>query len=40
MTTITFADVITEEDALREIFGWPSDRAVNKQIDRLKPLEE
>jgi PPOX class probable FMN-dependent enzyme len=35
MTTITFADVITEEDALREIFGWPSDRAVNKQIDRL-----
>ena len=35
MTTISFADVITEEDALREIFGWPSERALNKQIDRL-----
>ena len=35
MTMISFADVITEEDALREIFGWPSERALNKQIDRL-----
>ena len=35
MTTISFADVITEEAELREIFGWPSKRALNKQIDRL-----
>lgn len=35
MTTVDFADVITEEAALREIFGWPSERALNKQIDRL-----
>ena len=35
MTTVTFSDVITEEAELREIFGWPSERALNKQIDRL-----
>lgn len=30
-----FTDVITEESELREIFGYPSDLAANKQIDRL-----
>ena len=35
MTTVSFSDVITEEAELREIFGWPSERALNKQIDRL-----
>ena len=35
MTTATFADVITEESELREIFGWPAERAVKKQLDRL-----
>ena len=35
MTTVTFSDVITEEADLREIFGWPSERALKKQIDRL-----
>ena len=30
-----FTNVITEETELREIFGEPSERAVNKQIDRL-----
>ncbi len=35
MTTLTFSDVITEEADLREIFGWPSERALNKQIDQL-----
>ena len=35
MTTVTYTDVITEEAELREIFGWPSERALNKQIDRL-----
>ena len=35
MTTVTFSEVITEEAELREIFGWPSERALNKQIDRL-----
>ena len=35
MTTVSLADVITEEAELREIFGWPSERALNKQIDRL-----
>ncbi len=35
MTTVSFASVITEEAELREIFGWPSERALNKQIDRL-----
>ncbi len=35
MTTVSFADTITEEAELREIFGWPSERALNKQIDRL-----
>jgi PPOX class probable FMN-dependent enzyme len=35
MTIKSFADVITDEAELREIFGWPSERALNKQIDRL-----
>ena len=30
-----FTDVITEEAELRGIFGQPSERALNKQIDRL-----
>ena len=30
-----FTDVITEESELREMFGYPSDLAANKQIDRL-----
>jgi len=35
MTTTTFTDVITDESQLREIFGWPTERSLNKQIDRL-----
>ena len=35
MTTASFTDVITEESELREIFGWPTERALNKQLDRL-----
>ena len=35
MTTVTFSNVITEEAGLREIFGRPTERARNKQIDRL-----
>ncbi len=35
MTIERFTNVITEETELREIFGEPSERAVNKQIDRL-----
>ena len=35
MTTASFTDVITEEVELRDIFGWPTERARNKQIDRL-----
>ena len=35
MTTTTFTDLITAESQLRDIFGWPSARAVNKQIDHL-----
>ncbi len=35
MTTVRFTNVITEEVELREIFGWPTERARNKQIDRL-----
>jgi PPOX class probable FMN-dependent enzyme len=35
MTTVSFGDVITEEAELRGIFGWPSERALNKEIDRL-----
>ena len=35
MTTVSFTNVITEEAELREIFGWPTERARNKQIDRL-----
>ena len=34
MTTATFTYVITEESELREIFGWPAERAVKKQLDR------
>ncbi len=35
MTTTTFTDLIIDESQLREVFGWPSERALNKQIDRL-----
>ena len=35
MTTDRFADVITEVSQLRQIFGWPSQRSLNKEIDRL-----
>ena len=35
MTTVSFTDVVTEETELREIFGWPTARSQNKQIDRL-----
>src|SRR5262245_54775427 len=35
MTTTTFTDLITDESQLRAVFGWPSERSVNKQIDRL-----
>jgi hypothetical protein len=35
MTTVNFTDMITEESQLREIFGWPTERALNKEIDRL-----
>ncbi|MFQ6025961.1 MAG: pyridoxamine 5'-phosphate oxidase family protein [Dehalococcoidia bacterium] len=35
MTTTTFTDMITEESQLREIFGWPTERSKNKQIDHL-----
>ena len=33
MITNTFNHVITEESQLREIFGWPTERALNKQLD-------
>jgi len=35
MTTVTFKDVVTDESQLRDIFGWPTERARNKQINRL-----
>ena len=35
MTTVSFTDVVTQEIELRDIFGWPTARAQNKQIDRL-----
>ena len=35
MTTTRFKNVISTEAELREIFGWPGDRAVNKQLDYL-----
>ena len=35
MSIERFTDVITEEAELRGIFGQPSERALNKQIDRL-----
>ena len=35
MTTTTFTDLITDESQLRDVFGWPSSRSVNKQIDHL-----
>ena len=35
MTTTTFTDLITDESQLRDVFGWPSARAVHKQIDHL-----
>jgi len=33
--TTPFTDVITDESQLRDIFGWPSERSLNKQIDHL-----
>ncbi len=35
MNTASFTEVITEESELREIFGWPTERSLNKEIDRL-----
>src|SRR5947208_7041074 len=35
MTTTTFTDLMTDQSGLRDVFGWPSERSVNKQIDRL-----
>ena len=35
MTTVNFTGVVTEESELREIFGWPTERSLNKEIDRL-----
>lgn len=35
MTTVSFADVLTQETELRDIFGSPIARSQNKQIDRL-----
>ena len=35
MVTTRFNEVITSEEQLRDIFGWPADRSVNKQLDRL-----
>jgi putative transposase len=35
MTTTTFTDLITDESQLRDVFGWPSERSLNKQIERL-----
>ena len=35
MTIVSFTDVLTRESELREIFGWPTQRAAGKQIDRL-----
>jgi hypothetical protein len=35
MTTTTFTHVITDESQLRDVFGWPSERSLNKQIDHL-----
>ena len=37
MTTQRFTNVITAETELREIFGEPSERAANKQIDHDEP---
>jgi hypothetical protein len=37
MTTTTFTDLITDASQLRDVFGWPSERSLNKQIDRLDP---
>ena len=35
MVATRFNEVIASEEQLREIFGWPADRAVKKQLDRL-----
>lgn len=35
MVATRFNEVITSEEQLRDIFGWPADRAVNKQLDHL-----
>jgi hypothetical protein len=29
-----WTDLLTDESQLRDVLGWPSARAVNKQIDR------
>ena len=35
MIKLDFTDVVTQESELREIFGWPTERSQNKQIDKL-----
>ena len=35
MTTTTFTDLMTDESQLRDVCGWPSERSLNKQIERL-----
>lgn len=35
MATVSFSEVITDETQLRKIFGWPTERSLNKQMDRL-----
>ena len=35
MTTVNYTGVITEESELRQIFGWPKERSIDKEIDRL-----
>lgn len=35
MATVNFSEVISEEAQLREIFGWPTERSLNKQMERL-----
>jgi hypothetical protein len=35
MVVIRFNDVITSEEQLRDVFGWPTERAKNKQIGHI-----
>ncbi len=35
LTAIRFADEITEMSELRQIFGWPTQRSLNKEMDSL-----